>query len=100
VIQGETFPSFCCLVRILARIRNISPIQTGFKYQNVISFIIGEYVLLKSVSGLVGVFCTNKNRVVKIACSNCEIVLRTTKHTMIYPDSGPFLEVIALRPTV
>jgi hypothetical protein len=100
VIQGETFPSFCCLVRILARIRNISPIQTGFKYRNVISFITGEYVLLKSVLGLISVFCTDKNRVVKIVCSNSEIVLQTTKHTIIYPDSGPSLEVIALRPIV
>jgi hypothetical protein len=28
----------------------------------------------------VGVFCTGKNRVVKITCSSSEVVLRTTKH--------------------
>jgi hypothetical protein len=42
------------------------------------------------------VFCTGENRVVKITCSTFEMVLRTTKHTMIYPGSGPSLEVIAL----
>jgi hypothetical protein len=45
----------------------------------------------------VGVFCTGKNRVVKITCSSSEVVLQTTKHIMIYPSSGPSLEVIALR---
>jgi hypothetical protein len=49
---------------------------------------------------LVGVFCTGKNRVVKIACSSSEMVLQTTKHTMIYTGSGPSLEVITLRPMV
>jgi hypothetical protein len=29
----------------------------------------------------VGVFCTDKNRVVKITCSSSEMVLQTTKHT-------------------
>jgi hypothetical protein len=29
-----------------------------------------------------------------------EMVLQTTKHTMIYPGSGPSSEVIALRPMV
>jgi hypothetical protein len=29
--------------------------------------------------------------VVKIACSSSEVVLRTTKHTMIYDGSDPFL---------
>jgi hypothetical protein len=29
-----------------------------------------------------------------------EVVLRTTKHTMVYPGLGPSLEVIALRPMV
>jgi hypothetical protein len=48
----------------------------------------------------IGVFCTGKNRVVKITCSSSEVVLQTTKHTMIYHGSGPSLEVIALRPTV
>jgi hypothetical protein len=48
----------------------------------------------------VGVFYTGKNRVVKIARSNSEMVLRTIKHTMIYPSSGLSLEVIALRPVV
>jgi hypothetical protein len=37
-------------------------------------------------------------RVVKITHSTSEVVLQTTKHTMIYPGLGPFLEVIAIRP--
>jgi hypothetical protein len=45
---------------------------------------------------IVVIFYTHKNRVVKIMCSNSEMVLRTTKHTTIYPDSGLSLEVIAL----
>jgi hypothetical protein len=48
----------------------------------------------------VGVFFIGKNKVVKIAHSSFEVVLRTTKHIMIYLSSGPSLEVIALRPTV
>jgi hypothetical protein len=49
----------------------------------------------------IGVFCTGKNRVVKIAHSSSEVVLQTTnKHTIIYPGLGPCLEVIALRPAV
>jgi hypothetical protein len=46
----------------------------------------------------VGVFNTGKNRVVKIVCSSSKMVLRTTKHTVIYPGSNPSLVVIALRP--
>jgi hypothetical protein len=34
--------------------------------------------------------------VVKITRSYSEVVLLTTKHTMIYPGSGPSLDVIAL----
>jgi hypothetical protein len=49
---------------------------------------------------IVGVFCTGKSRVVKIVRSSFEMVLRTIKHTMIYPGSGPSLEVIALHPVV
>jgi hypothetical protein len=41
-----------------------------------------------------------RHGVVKIARYSPEVVLRTTKHTVIYPGSGPFLEVIALRPAV
>jgi hypothetical protein len=48
----------------------------------------------------VGVFYTGKNRVVKIVRSSSEMVLRTTKHTMINPSSGPSLEVIAIQPAV
>jgi hypothetical protein len=48
----------------------------------------------------VSVFCTSKNRVVKITHSSSEVVLRTTKHTMIYPDSSPSLKVISLRSAV
>jgi hypothetical protein len=39
-------------------------------------------------------------RVVKIVRSYSKVVLRTTKRTMVYPGSGPSLEVIALRPVV
>jgi hypothetical protein len=35
--------------------------------------------------------------VVKIVCYSSEVVLRTAKYIMIYPDLGPSLEVIALR---
>jgi hypothetical protein len=48
----------------------------------------------------VSVSCTDKNRVVKIARFSSEMVLRTTKHTMINPGSGSSTEVIALRPAV
>jgi hypothetical protein len=56
--------------------------------------------VIKMDNQSVSVFCTGKNRVVKIARSSSEMVLQTTKHTMIYPGSGPSLEVIALRPMV
>jgi hypothetical protein len=45
-------------------------------------------------------FFTDKNRVVTITCSSFEMVLQTTKHTMIYPGLGPSLEVIAIRPAI
>jgi hypothetical protein len=44
----------------------------------------------------VGVFSTDKNRVVKITRFSSEMVLQTTKHTVIYPSLGFSLEVIAL----
>jgi hypothetical protein len=47
---------------------------------------------------LVSVFCTGKNMLVKIVCSSSEVVLRTTKNTVIYPGLGLSLEGIALRP--
>jgi hypothetical protein len=37
---------------------------------------------------------------VKIVHSSYEVVLQTTKHTVIYPDSGPSLEAITLHPMV
>jgi hypothetical protein len=48
----------------------------------------------------VSVFYTNKLWVVKITHSSSEVVLQTTKHTMIYSGSSPSLEVIALRLVV
>jgi hypothetical protein len=48
--------------------------------------------------GYIGVFYTGKNRLVKITYSSPEVVLRTTKHTVIYPNSGPSLEAIAQHP--
>jgi hypothetical protein len=37
---------------------------------------------------------------VNIAHSSFEVALRTMKHTMIYPCSGSYLKVIALRPVI
>jgi hypothetical protein len=48
----------------------------------------------------VGVFSLARYRVVKITRSYSEVVLRTTKHTIIYPGSDPSLKVIALCPAV
>jgi hypothetical protein len=45
-------------------------------------------------------FAPTNYGVVKITHSSSEVVLQTMKHTMIYPDSCPFSEVIALRPVV
>jgi hypothetical protein len=56
-------------------------------------------ILLPGAS-TVGVFCTDKNMVIKITHSNSEMVLRTIKHTMIYPGSDSSSEVIDLRPAV
>jgi hypothetical protein len=42
------------------------------------------------------VFCTGRNRVVKIVRSNFKMLLLTAKHTMIYPGLGPSLEIIVL----
>jgi hypothetical protein len=65
----------------------------------------GRARLEGAVAGIKGnlhviIFCTDKNRVVKIIRSSSEMVLRTIKHTMIYPCSCPFLNVIALHPAV
>jgi hypothetical protein len=38
--------------------------------------------------------------VVNITCSSFKVVLGTMKHTMIYPDLVPSLEVIVLCPVV
>jgi acid stress-induced BolA-like protein IbaG/YrbA len=48
----------------------------------------------------VGVFCTDKNRVVMIARSIYEMVLRTTKHTMIYAGLDSSFKVIAIHAAV
>jgi hypothetical protein len=45
-------------------------------------------------------FTLARYRVVKIAHSSSEVVLQTTKHTVIYLGSGPSSDVIALRPVV
>jgi hypothetical protein len=45
-------------------------------------------------------FASVRYMVVKIARSNSDVVLQTTKHTVIYPGSDPSMEVIALRPAV
>jgi hypothetical protein len=52
-------------------------------------------------TGALSVFFTPvRYRVVKTVHSYSGVVLRTTKRTMIYPDSVTFLEVIALCPTI
>jgi hypothetical protein len=51
-------------------------------------------------SVLSGFFAPIRYIVVKIMCSYSEVVLRTTKHTIFYPGSGPSMEVIALSPAV
>jgi hypothetical protein len=43
-------------------------------------------------------FAPARFRVVKITCSSSKAVLRTMKYTVIYPGSGPSLELISLRP--
>jgi hypothetical protein len=45
-------------------------------------------------------FAPARYRVVKITHSYSEVVLWTTKHTIVYRSSGPSVEVIALRPKV
>jgi hypothetical protein len=45
-------------------------------------------------------FAPARYRVVKIVHSYSEVVLRTTKHTMVYPALGPSLKVIDLHQTV
>jgi hypothetical protein len=45
-------------------------------------------------------FALARYRVVNIVRSCSDMVLQTIKHTMIYPSSGPSLEVIALRLVV
>jgi hypothetical protein len=45
-------------------------------------------------------FSLVRYRVVKITHSYFKVVLRTTKHTIVYHGSGPSMEVIALRPAV
>jgi hypothetical protein len=53
------------------------------------------------LSRSIGVFfALARCRVVKITRSCSEMVLRTIKHTKIYPGSGPSLKVIALRLVV
>jgi hypothetical protein len=51
------------------------------------------------VNGVSVFFCTGK-MVGKITCSSSEVVLRTIKHTMIYPISGPSSNLIAPHPMV
>jgi hypothetical protein len=50
------------------------------------------------VSQLLVLFAPVRYRVIKIVHSYSEVVLQTTKHTIFYPSSVPFVEVIALCP--
>jgi hypothetical protein len=43
-------------------------------------------------------FASARYRVVRIVCSYSKVVLRTTKHTIVYSGSGPSLKVIVLHP--
>jgi hypothetical protein len=45
-------------------------------------------------------FAPARYKVVKIMHSCSEVVLGTTKHTIVVPSLGPSLEVITLRPAV
>jgi hypothetical protein len=45
-------------------------------------------------------FAPVRYRMVKVAHSCSDVVLRTTKHTTVYPSSGPSSEVIPLRPAI
>jgi hypothetical protein len=54
-----------------------------------------EFAVLLSVF-----FALARYSLVKIARSSSEVALQTTMHMVIYPDSGPSLEVIALRAAV
>jgi hypothetical protein len=49
---------------------------------------------------LVVLFSLARYRVVKITRSYTEVVLRITKHTIVYPGSSPSSEVIALHLAV
>jgi hypothetical protein len=49
---------------------------------------------------VISVFTPVRYTLVKIAHSSFEVLLRTMKHTVIYPSSGPSSEVIALYPVV
>jgi hypothetical protein len=51
-------------------------------------------------SQLLVFFEMTRYRVVKMACFYSDVVLQTTKHTIVYPGSGSSMEVIALRPVV
>jgi hypothetical protein len=63
--------------------------------QPINALIVGIRVCYMSVF-----FTPTRYMAINTAYSYSEVVLRTTKYTMIYPDSGSFLEVIALRPAV
>jgi hypothetical protein len=45
-------------------------------------------------------FAPPRYRVVKITCSYSKMVLRATKHTIVYLGLGPSLEVITLHSVV
>jgi aromatic ring-opening dioxygenase LigB subunit len=62
---------------------------------------LGTSVMLTWSSIVVLVFfALARYRVVKIARSSYEVVLRTTKHMVIYPGSGPLIEGNTLHPMV
>jgi hypothetical protein len=73
-------------------------ISSETTYESMVSIHAEKH---KYIGHTLSVFSTPTNYgVVKIARSSSEVVMRTMKHTMIYPGSGPSSEVIALRPVV
>jgi hypothetical protein len=56
--------------------------------------------LVSTVLDLSVFFAPVRYRVIKIIGSYFEVVLRTTKYTMVYPGSCPSLKVIVLHPAV
>jgi hypothetical protein len=83
------------LKMLLYLFEKMSGLKTNFEKSDVLT--IGDNNTVVTLS----VFSAPTNYgVIKITCFSFNVVLRTIKHTMIYPILGLFLEVIALRPVI